>query len=523
MAMSVRHPDEVRGSADGRSTIDTVRARLRALRSGDIEGWLRECEREIDAARRAGDGALVAEICVLAASGLDAAGRTREALDYIDTGLRATSGHEPAAHLWLTRSAVLAISGELTGARIAYHEAALLRPGPLSERERMEFSAYRTTLAAIALEEPAVDEAHAVVAEAQRAGFDWLASGMAVWLVPWLAAHGLASATRPWVDWLEAQAGLVRHRYRAEDAAAFRYALTLAEVAALSTPGAPRPMNAYAAWRVLVAQLRDAVACGDGEYARGILADLEARVNGMNPGFRDGAGAFRALLDAYAGASLGTVAEPRAMTSITLPAWLAGAEAAAVGGTRAEAWRWRTLLDARLPRWVVTSLEWPVSVARIRALLALRAGDAAGAVELFQDAVIESGQRHAPLERALALVQWDEAALHGVVAAGPVEHGVAEAARSLLDLSGVPALLHTYLAMRAARSDAADELVDVVLTRRERQVLAGLMENLTYREIAERMNVRWRTVQTYAHRIYRKLAVSGRRDAVEAARARGLL
>ena len=118
-------------------------------------------------------------------------------------------------------------------------------------------------LASIALEEPSVQWAHATVDEAQRAGFDWLASELVSWLVPWLAARGFASGALPWVDWLEVQATAVAHRFGSEDAAAFRYAIAVTGVGGSATPTAPRVPNGFAAWRVLLAQLRLAILRGE--------------------------------------------------------------------------------------------------------------------------------------------------------------------------------------------------------------------------------------------------------------------
>ena len=61
------------------------------------------------------------------------------------------------------------------------------------------------------------------------------------------------------------------------------------------------------------------------------------------------------------------------------------------------------------------------------------------------------------------------------------------------------------------------------LTRRERQVLALLCERLTDAEIAERLFVGTRTVETHVGHLFAKLEVANRRDAVAVAVRRGLV
>jgi DNA-binding NarL/FixJ family response regulator len=65
--------------------------------------------------------------------------------------------------------------------------------------------------------------------------------------------------------------------------------------------------------------------------------------------------------------------------------------------------------------------------------------------------------------------------------------------------------------------------IELMLTRREREVLAIAAEGLTAREIAVRLNVRERTVTTHLSRIYAKLGVGGRLAAVRLAARSGLV
>ena len=60
------------------------------------------------------------------------------------------------------------------------------------------------------------------------------------------------------------------------------------------------------------------------------------------------------------------------------------------------------------------------------------------------------------------------------------------------------------------------------LTEREVEVLRALVEGLSARDIADHLDVAVNTVRTHTHRIFRKLGVHGRLEAVRIARAERL-
>lgn len=60
------------------------------------------------------------------------------------------------------------------------------------------------------------------------------------------------------------------------------------------------------------------------------------------------------------------------------------------------------------------------------------------------------------------------------------------------------------------------------LTDREVEVLRALVDGLSARDIADQLDVAVNTVRTHTHRIFRKLSVHGRLEAVRIARAEGL-
>lgn len=71
---------------------------------------------------------------------------------------------------------------------------------------------------------------------------------------------------------------------------------------------------------------------------------------------------------------------------------------------------------------------------------------------------------------------------------------------------------------RSIETDAAN-----VLSPRELEVLKLIEKGLTYEEVAQVLHVTWHTVTGYLRRVYRKLEVNSRSQAVFEARARGIL
>lgn len=82
-----------------------------------------------------------------------------------------------------------------------------------------------------------------------------------------------------------------------------------------------------------------------------------------------------------------------------------------------------------------------------------------------------------------------------------------------------------------ARSPIADtqgiEIPEVVmspqLSPRQQEVLEGIADGLTNKEIAERLDITERTVKAYAQEVYSKLSVSNRAEAVARGAEKGLL
>jgi LuxR family maltose regulon positive regulatory protein len=91
--------------------------------------------------------------------------------------------------------------------------------------------------------------------------------------------------------------------------------------------------------------------------------------------------------------------------------------------------------------------------------------------------------------------------------------------RVLLD---IPALAPADWSDDEALAASLGEVKDL-LTKREHDVLALLAEDLTYAQIGEELVISLSTVRAHVNRIYKKLAVHRRDQAIQRARELGLL
>jgi LuxR family maltose regulon positive regulatory protein len=163
-----------------------------------------------------------------------------------------------------------------------------------------------------------------------------------------------------------------------------------------------------------------------------------------------------------------------------------------------------TALLEELPAGAEVTVVHELELLKLRALVALRAGDGAGALEHLTAAMrmaVHSGHRQLFLddERALGALLDNAAAASGFLLR--------------FDRDAAPV---------APVADAQARLIEP-LSERELELLRLLPSHLSYREIGERMYLSTNTVKSYVKSVYRKLDADRRTEAVEHARAIGLV
>jgi LuxR family maltose regulon positive regulatory protein len=157
----------------------------------------------------------------------------------------------------------------------------------------------------------------------------------------------------------------------------------------------------------------------------------------------------------------------------------------------------------------------------VLALFRARQGDVAGAHE-------DTRVAKRLLGRVKDFIPWYEAetrivlarALHRLDDRPGARELLSEATRHLRQTPDA-ALLDQWLRNASAALD--DGAIEAGLTRAELRVLQFLPTHFSFREIAERLYVSPNTIKTQAQSIYRKLDVSTRGEAVDHARAAGLI
>lgn len=86
-----------------------------------------------------------------------------------------------------------------------------------------------------------------------------------------------------------------------------------------------------------------------------------------------------------------------------------------------------------------------------------------------------------------------------------------------------PSVARHLLRRFVGRDAAQPSKVDDPLSEREREVLKLIEKGMTYEEVAEVLQISWHTVTAFLRRVYRKLQVNSRTEAVYEARQRGIL
>ncbi|MEZ4837010.1 MAG: LuxR C-terminal-related transcriptional regulator [Caldilineaceae bacterium] len=158
-----------------------------------------------------------------------------------------------------------------------------------------------------------------------------------------------------------------------------------------------------------------------------------------------------------------------------------------------------------------------------------RGEDLEALTSLLEDALAhrrQTGHRVGELQ-LLAIMAWQQLQLRGELAATAVlveAHKLAQQTGYVRVLRDIPVLAPLLERVRALGDGDGDTLGETVsLTDQEQQVLTLLDADHTYPEIAEKLVISINTVRTHMRNLYRKLGVHRRAQALDAARANGLL
>jgi DNA-binding CsgD family transcriptional regulator len=126
---------------------------------------------------------------------------------------------------------------------------------------------------------------------------------------------------------------------------------------------------------------------------------------------------------------------------------------------------------------------------------------------------------HRPVEAAIAKLQAEE--LRAKLGTADREQDHLAARRAVMEL-GFDPMPHLY-AVHHAWDAGASSTPRPILTPRETEVLRELARGHSYKTAAATLGISWTTVQTLSHRVYEKLSVSNKVEAIEEGRRLGLL
>ena len=508
---------------------DRARDVFRTVKPLSTEVWTAIYEHGVQAALEQRDiPGLIKLVSLVSSLRLEVEGRLDDAFSHVGFALTMAADRPDELVAVLSRRAPFeAVAGQFELAQQTLRQAQVHLPSVLREAALTEYHAASGAIRCIGLDVDHLDDALTDLSFVQRAGSNPNATFVISWLAPLLFSMGRWRDALPWIQAMRVISEAEGHPWRLADADCFTRAAEAIrqppDYAALHEL-ATHSGNWLASWRAHAVELYWAVLAGDAEGAARAWQALDELRPRAYPGFRDGADLFRAAASARAAPHVELeLAFPTRVTAMNLGATFAGMEAVAIAGSQRHAAAWLAWSESAIPAGVVTATEWPVSRDRLRGLLALRAGDIRGGVRALRRAAHWAERAGYEIEAAVTLLQLAEvSSLADVGVAERLWSRWRQSAWASLQAQGIPPTPLAYFASAAAamgtRTGPASRL-----SPREVEVLMLLAEGCTYREAAERLGTRWRTVQTQATRIYSKLGVRGRVEAITTARQQGIL
>ena len=507
-----------------------LQEQLRRLPQDDPDQWQDFVDRGLSEAYARGDTLGLVAMVLVVMSFLDVAGRHEAKVAQIDHALNIASDDPNAVPiLYGWRGCSLAMLGRndeaAEAARAADHALVGATIAAAIAKTECHTAAIRLFgLADVGLE--TVDRlVHARPTDPSADGDSLFVSSVHI---PFLYACGRHSAAEPRQRAFRLAARAAKHEFRLADAAVFHAAERMvADPLGFERPEPILRLTWLARWRAAVLNFR-AECLGASQHGAAAALEhlLESRSDAGDADL-DPSDTFRAhhCLQFNPADSTVTIEPPPSAHLLNLPSILAGGEAVAVGGSQALAMRWLTWLGEHLPPHIETSLEWPVSRVRIEALLALRCADLHRADGLLERAAVWAELAGYPCELAIARVQRAELHVHHAPNPSQVRAEIRAQQKhgwQWLRDHGVDPERFGYQVARLS-AWTRDQYLQARLTPRELEVLALLAEGFSYKQIGDRLGIKWATVQVLAHRCYEKLDASGKAAAVKTAREQGIL
>lgn len=511
---------------DLRQYVKDLQQQLRVAAPAGPERWRPLIEKGLAEAYRTRDIVALCDIAQAIVSILDVLGRQREAISEIDHAISLGQGAPDGLAMLLSMKATFQTTSEgIAAARATIREAEEILPSVTIPFARSKLIVNCRVVKLVAL-----DRWSSMLPELSLGDEEAMNASDRLFLLSYFIpagfARGRAGEMRTWIRMLRIEATGLNHPWRVADASLFQ-----AAEQAISEPFADidceqlSPFNWGAGWRVGVLRFRAALLRRDPSACQDALQKLVHVRRRAGDARLDTSAAFEGLYVASFGSNLpGAVPcePPSDVHLFNLPSLVAGGQAVALAGTRAAAGDWLDFFKTSIPEDVVTSLEWPVSLARVQGLLQLRCGDVNGARKQLERAVEVAARSNSPIELAFARLQLAEVLRQSTPAMERQAAELRQKATEALRAAGIDGAAAAYEAAHihplGRNSHAIPNLTD-----RELEVLVALSQGLTYKAAAEQLGVKWTTVQTIAHRCYDKLERSGRSAACARAEELGLL
>jgi ATP/maltotriose-dependent transcriptional regulator MalT len=500
--------------------VEAARHRMVRLQGPGESSWRQIVDRGLAEAYSSGDLSGLTRVVQFLLHLLESQGRFEEAELEIDLAMGVAAGDRAAlASLSALKATVLSARGRATEA-VECANAAIEGADGLTHSARLKTLVLAESVRLQTLQ-PVNGSTHRLLGELLAAQQTFDQMFLLSWLIPYRAAMGEKESARPLVRAFRALARAQEASFREADYIVFRrwLGLALGETLRVDDAGSTEG-NPTADWRKWCLNVWQAVGRRNWTDARfGYEALRRARAElGADHGSPEN---WSVMMQAASGEAASQFPEPPPAVSLTLAnlaSALAGAYAVALGGDRAQAATWLEWTTKVRRRGIESSLELPVSLRRVQGLLALRSGKPALARRELERAAQPVRESNRAPECMLAAIQAEELK----VKLGRPDDAARAAALSRAAEAGIDPLPHLYV-VHNAWDAATAQPGRPILTLRELDVLRQAALGHSYKHAANELGITWKTVQTLSHRVYDKLSVSSRFEAIEEARRLGLI